>query len=488
MGGVALTSGEIDLGTWGDKDMAVQAQGDFKAEDILTLHWEGKTQQGQSLPLTLEPDSPAVHGNPVKFTVPYADLAKLGQGSARAFFTITRGERQAESKTLFLNVKGMAVELPAAMLDKAEDDWVDADLAQVHVLVPATCALLEEDEVIIHWRGTTSNGTALFKTSKMFRVTKNQVGKRLPIRLRGADFLKPFDGGFVDISYQVTRGTRVLTSEHTTYQLGYLAETLPAPTTDPLLSNSLLDPELDTYEHGVEIVIPQLAQLPTPCTVTLYWSTSEGVYYEDEQKLEAGDEVSAFLVPSEQLKIKGDKPVDVEVYYIAEWDDKPSQASADLWFRLGTQGMLEAQAPSVELFDHPVKLAELHGTVEFPAVHVTVTGPAVVSRAFGAQSPAQTAGGLVVAANYSFQKNPGLRMSLKKPSQKVVLRCDGGGVVTAFGSAGEQIARHQLVPTSGWTDISFDAGAGKLISSIEVKQQHTAQSNFVYIGKLTFTY
>lgn len=338
--GTVNKTGEIDLGTYEPDELVIDAVGAFEVGDRVQLYWQGKTAQDQEIPLNLDPQTVGEANQKVQFKVPLSVLSALGQGSARLWYTVLRDGVETHSKQTFLSIKGVAVKLPAPLLDKAEDDWIDADLKYVHAVVPAEAGLQEEDEVTVEWRGTVSDGNVKVRSSKTYRVTKNRLGKLLPFRLLGAQFLKPFDGGFVEVSYSVKRGDLVLYSERSTYYLGYLAETLPAPYTEPLLSNNTLDPTLSAYDFGMEIIIPEGVEQPSPCTVYLYWQTSEGNYYEDEQVLQAGDEVSPFLVPEEQLQVKGDKPVEVEVYYVVSREGKPNLASGDFVFTIATAEML----------------------------------------------------------------------------------------------------------------------------------------------------
>lgn len=349
--GSVNTSGLVDLGDLGADHLAVQAKGDFKAGDSIVLNWTGLSDAGQSLAKVYGPQALAKDSTALTFKVPIDVLAALTGGSARVTYTLTRNGVSSTSKVAVVDIQGEPIGLPAPVLnkDKNLDHWIEADHAFVHVLIPIEAALLEEDEVTVHVVGTASDASVKALSSKMFRMTAKRVGKVLPINLKGATFIKPFDGGWVDVSYAVKRGTLVLRSEVVRYYLGEPASTLAAPTTDPLLAKGLVDPTLPEYEYDMQIVIPADQVTPTPCTVTLYWETSDGEYYEDEQVLEAGDEVSPFMVPAEHLTYKGDKPNKVWVYYVVDWEDKPSKASEDFEFSIGTQQAVAKLPPALSL-------------------------------------------------------------------------------------------------------------------------------------------
>ncbi|MBA1203679.1 hypothetical protein G7009_18315 [Pseudomonas capeferrum] len=135
--------------------------------------------------------------------------------------------------------------------------------------------------------------------------------------------------------------------------VGYIQETLPAPTTDPELPDNVLDPSKGDFEFGVDIVIPAIEGFEAPYKVTVIWSTSAGGYFEDEQEVDTDKALSAFLIPREELELKGDKPVDVEVYYVVTKEGKPDHASADLCFKIAEPSML---IPRIEVNQGVMKI------------------------------------------------------------------------------------------------------------------------------------
>lgn len=337
------SSGKIDLANLGSDHVPIQISGQFQAGDSIVLNWDGTTHAGQAIPLTYGPETLTKASEQLQFKVPFEVLNALVGGSVSLTYTLTRKGTQTTSKAAFINIEGEPVGLPEPVLnkDKNLDLWIEANHTVIHALIPIEAALKEEDEVVVKWLGTASDGKSVPLSSKMFRITKNRVGKVLPIQLRGDKFLKPFDGGWVDVNYEIKRGGQVFSSETVRYFVGNPAETLPAPFTEPSLAKNFLDPQLPDYEFDMQVLIPPTAPQPTPCTVTLYWATSEGGYYEDEQKLQQGDTVSPFLVPAEHLALNGDSPIKVWAYYVVEWEGKPSQASADFVFTIATGKMMD---------------------------------------------------------------------------------------------------------------------------------------------------
>lgn len=345
------TSGEIDLGDLGADHVVIRVTGQFKAKDSIVLNWSGTTDAGQTIPISYGPQVLDKDSTTQTFNAPLDVLSALAGGSTRLTYTLTRDGVSTQSEAAFINIKGAPVDLPAPVLgvDKNLDYWIGVDHTYVHALVPIEAALLEEDEVILEWVGTASDGSVKTLSSKMVRVTKNRVGKVLAIRLKGSEFLKPFDGGWIDVRYRITRGKQKLKSEVARYYVGEPAETLAPPFTEPELAKNILDPALPAYEYDMQVFVPESSAQPTPCTITLYWETSEGGYYEDEQVLEEGDEVSPFLVPADNLQPKGDKPVQVWVYYRIDWEEKPARVSEDFVFWIVTADILKKMYPPLNI-------------------------------------------------------------------------------------------------------------------------------------------
>jgi len=342
--GAGASVSEVDLSGIADQDLEIKVPGPFQVGDSITLYWVGTTGEDFANALTLGPVVVTDAAQALTFKIPNDHLIKLGNGSGKAFYIRKRNNVEVVSKVAYVNFKGQIIRLPEPLVDEADEEaWVDADLANVHVIIPSTANLQHEDEVTVVWRGTQADGSVVELEGKMFRVSKSRAGKQLALRQVGKNFLKPFDGGWAEVAYRIKRGQVTVQSAWAFIDIGYTVETLAAPSTDPKLPENTLNPALDTYKFGLDVTIPDLGNLPTPCTVYLHWSTSEGFYYEDEQALEAGDKVSGFQVPKEELQIEGKEVVEVTLYYSVVWDDRPSQASRDLVFKIAAPGMPEPE-------------------------------------------------------------------------------------------------------------------------------------------------
>ncbi|MBC3419749.1 hypothetical protein [Pseudomonas sp. RW3S2] len=341
--GAVIETGVIDPFIFG-KDathLEVRVSGAFQSGDSITLHWNGTTEAGQAIPATYGPEVITRATKEHMFKVPFEVLVALAGGGADLSYTLTRNGLRAVSKVAFFDIAGEGAGLVAPLLDPADGFWVDANHRVVHVLIPVQAMLEERDQVTVNWMGTPCSGDEhLNLNSRMFRVSSQRVGKQIPIRLSGPDFLKPLDGGWVDISYTVVRGGKTFHSEVVRYYIGDPAVTLPAPFPGRELPDGILDPKLPEYAFGMQIDIPQEGVDPTPCTVAVVWETSEGGYYEDEEDVESGGEVSPFLIPEHLLAIESDEPVTVWVTYYVDRASKPTHASETLTFRIATEQML----------------------------------------------------------------------------------------------------------------------------------------------------
>lgn len=343
--GKVNSTGNINISELQADHLLIQINGQFQAGDSVVLNWNGTSSGGQVIPATYGPEVVSKTTTQLTFKAPLNVLTALSGGSTRLTYTVTRNGTATTSQAAFFDIAGVPVGLAPLSLnkDKNLDFWIDADHAVAHALIPVDAALQEEDEVTVIWTGTKSDTSVVQLRSTMFRVTAKKVGKLLPIQLSGKKFVKPFDGGWVDVYYQVKRGNETFYSEKVRYFIGSPAETLAPPFTETPLVNNMLNPDLPEYEYDLQISIPPDAVKPTPCTITLYWETSDGVVYEDEQILQASDGLSPFLMPADLLQVKGDKPVKVWVYYIVEWDDEkvPNKASADLVFTIANTEMMK---------------------------------------------------------------------------------------------------------------------------------------------------
>lgn len=337
----------MDLDKSGGEGLQIKASG-FQVHDTIAVKWRSTTESGMVELLDLGTVDIKSADEVVQFTVAQEKLRFLTGGSGHAYYEVTRNGVVTVSKSAHVSFVGsLSDSPPAPTIEGAESVemgwWVDADLPFAFAVVPKSANLVDGDMVNVVMRGTAADSTTLLLIPRNHRVTESQAGKELKLRLKGASFLKPLDGGFVDMYYTIKRGSGKVESIRERFYIGYIQETLPAPTTEIDLSpsNNVLDPTRPDYAHGVYVEIPELANVPTPCTFTLVWETSAGGYHEQEQKIEVGDEVTAFLVPAEELKLDG-KAIEVTVYYIVSQEDKPDRASADLIFTIATPDLLIA--------------------------------------------------------------------------------------------------------------------------------------------------
>ncbi|MEW9678558.1 hypothetical protein [Pseudomonas sp. TE50-2] len=344
--GAVITTGDLDLANIQGDHAVVRVNEKLKVNDSVLLHWVGTSQQGQAITLDFGPLVVVNPCSPLDFEVPFDEWAKLGGGGAQFSYTVTSQNSTTPSQKGFINVKGVPALMPVVNVHEAVNDWLDADGKVAHVQIPLSANLLEEDEVTVTWHATQSDGSVQVLRAKMFRVSSQWVNKVIYIKLDGPHYLKPFDGGYVEVSYEVKRGKRTLASQAIVYHLGYLSASLPAPYADPQLANNLLDPTDSTYQFGLDFAIPAGVEQPSPCTITLFWESDDGGYYEDEQVLQAGDTASHFTVPASELQLKGNAPAEVTVYYTIEWPGKPTQASDDSIFRVATAAMMKSTYPA----------------------------------------------------------------------------------------------------------------------------------------------
>ncbi|CAK15915.1 hypothetical protein [Pseudomonas entomophila] len=347
LGSDGAVIGEIDLSELHADHVVVRVTGQFKAKDKLVLNWSGTTHAGQWIEHTFGSEELVQDSATYTFNVPRQIVSVLSGGSVRLSYTLTRNGVNTYSKTAFVHIKGAATDLPAPTLnvDNNQDYWISADHEYVHALVPVEAALLKGDTVTVKWVGTASDGSVKIMSSKIYTMDEEHKGKVLAISLQGAEFIKPFDGGWVDVSYEITRGKQKLKSQVASYDVGEPAETLPPPFTTPELLENTLNPGLPAYEYDMQVFVPEQAAQPRPCTITLYWETSEGGYHEVPQKLDAGGVLSHFKIPADKLQPKGDKPVRVWVYYRVEWEGKPSRLSEDFTFLIATADILKNMYP-----------------------------------------------------------------------------------------------------------------------------------------------
>lgn len=349
--GAVLTTGTIDINAIDLPYVRLQILGQFKAGDSISLHFVGTSHQGQSTAKDFGPLVVADPNKPQHIDVPYDEWVHLGGGNARFSFTLTpKTGSPSTSKKRYINVTGVLTLLPPPEIHEATDSSVDADLKYINVMVSEDAKLQNGDRITLFWAGTKADGSVLTIPVKEVPVTQGMAGKQIAVRLSGPTFIKVLEGGFVVITYKVTRKARVLKSEEAAYDVGEPAETLPAPSTEIALVNNVLDPDKDEYKFNMVVDIPQSAVQPTPCTLYLHWTTSQGDYHNDELEVPANSTGPySFTVARDVYEPKGNSPVQCTVYYAIEWPGKPTHVSHDLVFDVATPAMLSSLlgAPSV---------------------------------------------------------------------------------------------------------------------------------------------
>jgi len=351
--GVVITQSVIEIASLSSSDVIVQINGTFQTNDSLVLHFVATNAQGQSTSIDFGPQKVADPSKPQQFKVPATEWVRLGGGEVRLSYTLTpnAGAPNTSMKTT-INIKGLPLALPAPELDDAEEDWVDADLQDINMVIPAAANLAYKDTVTMVYSGIQSNGAPLSIPGQTYKISGSMPGKPFSDRLKGPTFLKPFEGGYVYVSYTVTRGGQVFKSAENLYYIGEPVESLPAPTTRLPISNGVVDPSLTSYKYNMVIDIPTGAVTPLPCTIYLHWERSDGIDYMEENEVASGESGPwQFVVPASFYELSGGVPVDVRVYYAIEWPGKPIAASKDLEFKVATAAMQNnfAKAPTVPL-------------------------------------------------------------------------------------------------------------------------------------------
>ena len=151
--------------------------------------------------------------------------------------------------------------------------------------------------------------------------------------------------------------------------------------------------------------------------------------------------------------------------------------------------MLAGAAPTVETFES-IAPRILTSTVEFPALFVDVTGPQANIRHNAAPyaEAAQTTHSLTITEAYVYQKSPGVRLRLKKPAEKLTVRCIGRGWIRAYDGNGVQLAAIEIPVNRPYTEYTFNAIGTRKVASVAITSHAGQNTNYVSIGKVTMTY
>ncbi|WP_110994963.1 hypothetical protein [Pseudomonas sichuanensis] len=330
-GGMVNETHTIDRSMSGAAPLSIQVHDPaLLPGDDVVLNWVGTTDSGLVVDRVFGSVQLREAGELLKFSVPSEQWQALSR--AKCAYTVTRSEISSRSGLAHVHFTAAPSRLPAPTLKDDESGWIDANLATLIARVPLEAGLQKDDIVTLKVVGTASDATVRLKLAPRRHITALWVGKVVPFSLKGADHLKPFDGGYIDVSYTVQRGNQTLSSEVARWDVGYLAESLPAPSPEQSLPQGALDPSLGIYARGMGIVLPSDIESLAPCKATLYWSGSDGTYHEQEVTIGVGEKAPVVEVPRKAFDL--DEGVEVEAHYVLEFDDKPARASADLVFRI----------------------------------------------------------------------------------------------------------------------------------------------------------
>lgn len=330
-GGMVNETHTVDRSKSGAAPLSIQVHDPaLLPGDDVVLNWAGNTDSGPAVDRVFGPVQLREAGELLKFSVPSEQWQALSR--AKCSYTVTRSEISSRSGSTHVHFTAAPSRLPAPTLKDDESGWIDANLTTLIARVPLEAGLQKDDIVTLKVVGTASDATVRLKLAPRRYITALWVGKVVPFSLAGADYLKPFDGGYIDVSYTVQRGNQTLSSEVARWDVGYLAESLPAPSPEQSLPQGALDPSLGIYARGMGIVLPSDIESLAPCKATLYWSGSDGTYHEQELTIGAGEKAPVVEVPRKAFDL--DEGVEVEVHYVLDFDDKPARASADLVFRI----------------------------------------------------------------------------------------------------------------------------------------------------------
>ncbi|MBV4490797.1 hypothetical protein [Pseudomonas oryzicola] len=350
--GAVITTGEIKITDIRSDYVAVQLPGKYKIGDSLLLHMVGKTQQDQTTFKDFGPLTVQDADKPQQINVPFDEWWPLGGGSAQFSFTVTSGAGMtSKSKKTYIRVLGMPSLLPAPEMYRVENFRVDADRSYVNVLIPALANTKYKDKIRLSYEVVGGDGVAVSIPIKAEQVSARLAGKPFPFRLKGEVYLKPFEGGYVDLSYVIESEVGEYKSGSIRYEIGEPIASLPAPTTEVPLINNVLNPDNESYDFNMVVKIPKEAEQP-PCKLVLYWESSEGETGWDELDVaQVSTDGIDFEVPRSVFEPKADSPVNIKFYYKVVKSGRPTVVSKPLEFTVATTEIQRnfVDAPTVPL-------------------------------------------------------------------------------------------------------------------------------------------
>lgn len=322
----------IDLGLLGDDDVTVQVWvlkgGPFKLKDIVELTWLGTTAQGQVITYKAPAQTVTKAQQLLSFTIPSANAKALAGGFARALYTVKRtASALLTSKRAWVDVIGNDVKLPSPSVTEAIDGALAPTLATATVVVPKEAQLQYGDTLVLNWRGQRPDGSPLSYTTSR-PVTASMEGKDVEFKVNGPSYLKPLEGGALEVSYQVIREglSKPLESTPLGLQVGEAQVELPAPFC-PQAQDGELDP--DTL-GDISIEIAPYTDMRIGQTVKAQWCDESGTCFYDEMKITSRNvgKTVVFQLPHAEWStaITGE----VQVIYQVVEADRPLRQSAPL--------------------------------------------------------------------------------------------------------------------------------------------------------------
>ncbi|MDB5983148.1 MAG: Uncharacterized protein JWQ69_4163 [Pseudomonas sp.] len=224
--------------------------------DDVTLTWLGRTPDGVEVTVVLGPEKITSTIINHKFFVPNADVVAIAGGSAVLSYSVQPGGGGARrsSKSNTVNVNGVAVQLPAPLVDEANGGLIlDPEQMGAFATVRIKPYTGKDfgDVVYLLWEGTTQTGATLVYTDE-YSVQPNQETLDITFAVAKSN-LEPLANGSLNISYQVlffSLGKNV-PSPITTYSVVGSA-LLPAPTVDNA-PGDVFDPDLNPNGTNVHI-------------------------------------------------------------------------------------------------------------------------------------------------------------------------------------------------------------------------------------------
>ncbi|MQG92133.1 hypothetical protein [Pseudomonas sp. MN1F] len=338
--GAVLSSGELKTADIVSDHVVIQFPGKYHVGDSLLLHMVGTTHQDQVTAKAFGPLIVTDPNKPQQINVPFDEWWPLAGGSAKLNFTLTASTgKVSTSKNAYINILGMPSLLPEPSINKVEDLRVDAEREFIYVVIPQLANTLYMDKIRLSYKGMKPDGSAFEIPVKPEEVSEKRAGKQFAFRLEGKSFVKPLEGGYVDLSYTIERAGGVFKSGTVRYQIGEPIASLPAPTPEYELVNKVLNPDDEKYEMGMVIKIPKEAEQP-PCKIKLFWETSEGELGWDVLDLkQVSQHGTDFEVERSVFEPKGNSPVKIKYYYQVIREGKPVVASQSLEFTVASTEM-----------------------------------------------------------------------------------------------------------------------------------------------------